>query len=85
MLMLRICSLKENVSSISRSSHSFVKPKYCNPVWIFFQALQNGFFSFDTFDVYEYEHYEVSVTLQTVISLIVLVKFQIYSLFIKEV
>ena len=29
------------------------------PCLFIFQALANGFFNFDTFDVDEYEHYEV--------------------------
>lgn len=35
-----------------------VENKNCS--MIFWQALQHGFFNFDTFDVDEYEHYEVS-------------------------
>ena len=34
---------------------------YYENICRFFQALMNGFFNFDTFDVDEYEHYEVTV------------------------
>lgn len=30
-------------------------------ILLYLQALANGFFNFDTFDVDEYEHYEVSM------------------------
>ena len=32
---------------------------FCKSVSLSLQALANGFFNFDTFDVDEYEHYEV--------------------------
>lgn len=52
--------------SVVLSVHSV--PVYCTHTinimtllnTLYFQALANGFFNFDTFDVDEYEHYEVS-------------------------
>jgi len=40
------------------------KAKSLKYLYFYFQALANGFFNFDTFDVDEYEHYEVRNFLQ---------------------
>lgn len=52
-------TLLDTLQGISKVSAS-KQDDYCiNLHFIVLQALQNGFFNFETFDVDEYEHYEV--------------------------
>ncbi len=45
-----------------------------------FQALQNGFFNYETFDVDEYEHYEVRLT-RLLLTLAIVIAFNLAGVF----